>query len=232
MDALPEFAKPLAGADLGLLSCPVCKQLSRHAGGAAGSCPRCHAKLHFRKPDSHNRCWACLIAALLCYFPANILPVMQTSTLFGRQRDTILSGVAYLWSAGSWPLALVVFVASVLVPLLKIISLAFLLLSIRFRWRWAPAQRTRLYRLLEVVGSWSMLDIYVIALLVALVRLRGLAVVQAEPGALAFAAVVVLTILAANAFDPRLIWDVDREETRLGLLPEATTESANPEARK
>ncbi|BEV71495.1 paraquat-inducible protein A [Paludibacterium sp. B53371] len=196
---------------MALSTCLVCGTTCRLAGDGESVCPVCGSRLARRKPDSLSRCTAWLLAAFLCYLPANVLPIMTTRTLFGRQDDTILSGVVYLWLAGSWPLALVVFVASILVPLLKMLSLSFLLLSIRWRWRWAPEQRTRLYRLLEAIGPWSMLDIYVVGLLVALVQLRGLASIQAGPGALAFAAVVVLTMLAANAFDPRLIWDNNKE---------------------
>lgn len=191
-----------------LITCQVCGQTARQAG-AAGTpqhCPCCGAGLPVRRPDSIGRCWAFLLAAIISYLPANLLPIMETASLFGRQNDTILSGVVYLWGAGSWPLAIVVFVASILVPLLKILSLIFLLLSVQWRSRWAPLQRTRLYRLLETIGPWSMLDIYVVALLVALVRLQGLATIHAGPGAVAFAAVVVLTMLSAQAFDPSLIW--------------------------
>jgi len=196
----------------GLMSCRTCGQLVRQAVPRRElCCPRCHAALHARKPASLQRCWAFLLAAVICYIPANLLPMMQTSTLFGTQQDTILSGVVYLWNVGSWSLALVVFVASIVVPLLKIIGLLVLLLSIHFHWRWAPLQRTRLYRLLDVVGPWSMLDIYVLGMLTALVNFRSLATVVAGPAALAFALVVVLTMLAVIAFDPRLIWDFEKD---------------------
>jgi paraquat-inducible protein A len=141
------------------------------------------------------------------YIPANVLPMMVTNTLFGTQSDTILSGVAYLWHAGSWPLALIVFVASVAVPMLKLMSLVILVVSVQRRSTWDPLQRTRLYRLVELIGKWSMLDIFVVALMVTLVQLKVLATVSAGPAALAFGAVVVLTMFAAMSFDPRLIWD-------------------------
>jgi paraquat-inducible protein A len=175
-------------------------------------CPRCGAGLHRRKPHSLQYAWAFLLAAVVCYIPANLMPIMLTEMLSGTQRDTIMSGVAYLWRNGSWPLALVVFIASVLVPLLKILSMLLLLLTVHWRSRWAPRQRTRLYRLLEVVGPWSMLDIYVVGLLVALVQLQSLATIKAGPGAVAFGAVVVLTMLSAMHFDPRLIWDVFEDD--------------------
>jgi paraquat-inducible protein A len=192
----------------GLLACHVCQQVA--LAGAPGNeqcCRRCRARLHVRKPDSVTRTWALLLAAMILYIPANLLPMTDTSTLVGAQADTILSGVAFLWTSGSWPLAVVVFVASIMVPMLKIIAMVFLLLSVQLRSTWQPAQRTRLYRLVELVGRWSMLDIYVITFLVALVQLRGLATIKAGPAAVAFGAVVVLTMCATMSFDPRLIWD-------------------------
>jgi paraquat-inducible protein A len=193
---------------LGLLACHVCGLVSRSpkAGGHA-ACGRCGAPLHSRKPNSIGRTSALLISAALLYVPANALPVMQTTTLFGSQEDTILSGVVYLWTSGSWPLAIVVFAASITVPLLKIIALTVLVVSTQRRTTWRPQERTLLYRMIELVGRWSMLDIYVVTLLVALVHLQGLATIQAGPGAVAFGAVVVLTMLASLSFDPRLIWD-------------------------
>jgi paraquat-inducible protein A len=170
--------------------------------------------LHTRKPDSLARSWALLIAAYVLYIPANALPIMYSSTLTGQQADTILSGVVYLWTSGSWPLAAVVFVASILVPLLKLMALTLLLASVQLGTRWRPLDRTRLYRLTELVGRWSMVDIFVVTMLVALVNLRPLAGVEAGPGAVAFGAVVVLTMLAAEAFDPRLIWDISTENRR------------------
>jgi len=196
------------GLSAGVTTCQACGLLSRPASAEQGArCPRCGNPLHFRKSNSIARTWAYLIAASILYIPANVMPMMITSSLFGTQTDTILSGVVFLYASGSWMLALVVFIASIAVPLAKISALVFLLLSVQRRSKWQPEQRTRLYRLLEVVGRWSMLDIYVIAILVALVQLKALASVQAGPAALAFGAVVVLTMLAAMSFDPRLIWD-------------------------
>ena len=192
----------------GLMSCHSCGQLALPGAHAHHVwCPRCGAPLHFRKTDSVGRTWAYLIAAVILYIPANVLPVMETASLFGAQTDTIMSGVVYLWVSGSWPLAVVVFTASVLVPLAKILALTFLVVTVQVRTTWAAQERTRLYRIVELVGRWSMLDIYVIALLVALVQLKAVATIKAGPAAMAFAAVVVLTMLAAMSFDPRLIWD-------------------------
>ena len=196
-----------SAASLGLLACASCRLVSRSPGGAAASCPRCRSPLAFRKPDSVARSWALLIAAMALYVPANTLPIMLTSSLFGSQDDTILSGVVFLWQSGSWYLALIVFVASILVPLLKMLGLVVLLVSVQLGSTWRPAERARLYRLVESIGRWSMLDIFVVALLVTVVQLTALASVRAGPAALAFGAVVVLTMAAARAFDPRLIWD-------------------------
>jgi paraquat-inducible protein A len=198
----------LSGRQAGLSTCHTCGLLSRLPPPAqAACCPRCGSALHVRKRNSIARTWAFLIAAMILYIPANMLPMMFTRSLFGTQSDTILSGVVFLYTSGSWMLALVVFIASIAVPLAKIAALVFLLLSVQRRSKWQPLQRTRLYRLIEIMGRWSMLDIYVIALLVALVQLKALASVQAGPAALAFGAVVVLTMFAAMSFDPRLLWD-------------------------
>ena len=176
------------------------------AGGEA-HCPRCAATLHRRKPASLARTWAFLLAAMILYVPANTLPIMDTSSLFGTQRDTILSGVAFLWASGSYVLATLVFFASIVVPLAKMIALAVLAASVQLRACWQPRARTTTYRVIEFIGRWSMLDIYVVTLLVALVQVSTLASIHAGPGAAAFGAVVVLTLFAAASFDPRLIWD-------------------------
>jgi paraquat-inducible protein A len=199
-------APTAAGA--GLFVCHDCGLLSKPAAHVhEGRCPRCGSPLHFRKPESIARTWAFVMAAVILYIPANLLPVMDTSSLFGAQTDTIMSGVVYLWTSGSWPLAIIVFIASIAVPMLKIIALIFLVLTAQLRWRWLPERRARIYRLVELVGRWSMLDIYVITILVALVQFNALATIKAGPGAIAFGAVVVLTMFAAMSFDPRLIWD-------------------------
>jgi paraquat-inducible protein A len=191
---------------LGLVACRRCHLLNRRVDWPA-ECPRCGATLHSRKPNSIVRAWALVLAAMVFYVPANLLPITHTTSLGAVQSDTIMSGVIYFIHSGSWPVALVIFVASVFVPLLKLLILSFLLISVQLRWRWRPVDRTRLYRLTEVIGRWSMLDIYVVTILVALVHLGALATIEAGPGAIFFAAVVVVTMLAAEAFDPRLIWD-------------------------
>ncbi|WP_106309013.1 paraquat-inducible protein A [Paraburkholderia sp. BL18I3N2] len=208
---LPPFGQhrtAVTASACGLVLCEECGLLVRDpARSGEQRCPRCRARLHMRKPASISRTWAYLSAAIVLYIPANVLPVMKTSSLFGAQKDTIMSGVAYLWVSGSWLLAALVFIASIVVPMLKILGLAYLAVSTQLHSQWLPEQRTRIYRAIELVGRWSMLDIYVITMLVALVQFKALATIEAGPASIAFGAVVVLTLLAAMAFDPRLIWD-------------------------
>jgi paraquat-inducible protein A len=190
-------------------------------------CPRCRASIHRRKPNSLSRTWALLIAAVIFYIPANLYPVMEVTTLGRTQEDTILSGVIYLYVHGTWPLAVIVFVASVVVPILKILTLASLAFSVERRSQWRPRDRARLYRIVEAVGKWSMVDVYVVTILVALVHLGSLASVEARLGAVFFGTVVVLTILAAESFDPRLIWD--RLEGEPGASVEQNGDERNGE---
>jgi len=200
---------PVTARQAGLANCHTCslltplEQLAEHHG----RCPRCGSIVHLRKNNSLSRCWAFLIAAAIFYLPANLLPMTRTAHLGHVQNDTILSGVIYFFSTSSWPIALVIFIASIFVPLLKLVILSSLLISVQRRSHWRPADRTRLYRVTELVGRWSMVDIYVVTILVALVKLGALAEIEAGPAAPFFALVVVLTMFAAMAFDPRLIWD-------------------------
>jgi len=195
-------------AQAGLVSCDACHQLSRPASGAEpGYCRRCGERLEFRRHRSIEITWALVIAAAICYIPANALPVLNTTTLGTSEGDTILSGVAFLYTSGSWPLALIVLVASVMIPLGKLVALAYLLITVQRGSVANNHERTRLYRMVEFIGRWSMLDVFVDAFTVALVQLQPLMSVAPGPGVLFFAAVVVLTMLAAEAFDPRLIWD-------------------------
>ena len=168
--------------------------------------------MRLRHRRSLERALAYLLAGAILYVPANALPVMHTSSILGEEDDTIMSGVLVLLNTGSWPLALLVFFASIFVPVFKLVAIAMLVVTARRRSTWAPLQRTRLYRLVEFVGRWSMLDVYVITVLVSLVRFQGLATIVPGAGALAFASVVVLTMLAAQSFDPKLIWDATDHE--------------------
>ncbi|MBM4199899.1 MAG: paraquat-inducible membrane protein A, partial [Gammaproteobacteria bacterium] len=161
-----------------MLVCHSCRKVSRPAPGTrsrAERCPRCGTPLHARKPDSLARTWALTLTAAILYIPANLLPIM-TVVMSGRgEPDTILSGVKELLIGGMWPLALLVFFASITVPVLKLLVLIYLLISVQRRSQWRPRERTVLYRLTEAVGRWSMIDIFVIAILVTLVQLGALA---------------------------------------------------------
>jgi paraquat-inducible protein A len=170
-------------------------------------CPRCGSVLHQRKVNSITRTWALVIAALIFYVPANVLPITVVASLQGIQADTIISGVIYFIKSGMWPIALVIFTASVFVPLMKLMILIYLLISVQRDSQWRRKDRTVLYRITEAVGRWSMVDIYVVTILVALVKMEALANIDAGPAAVHFAAVVVITMFAAEGFDPRLIWD-------------------------
>lgn len=197
-------------AAAGYSSCQGCDLLVRTPRGHAARrahCPRCGGTVRSRKVNSIARTWALLLTSIILYIPANILPVMTVTSLGQREASTIIGGAIHLLQHGMWPLALVVFVASVLVPVLKLCVLCFLLISVQLRSSWRPLDRTRLYRITEIVGRWSMVDIYVVAILVALVQLGSLATIEAGTGAVFFGAVVVATMLAAESFDPRLIWD-------------------------
>ena len=209
-------AFPLTAARSGLMSCHACHQLSRISPmltEGEAICPRCGAHLHLRKPNSISRTWALLIAAYILYIPANLLPVMTVISFGKGEADTILSGVKELIHAGMLPIALLVFFASITVPVLKLLALTYLLLSVQYKSQWRPRQRTKLYRLTEVVGRWSMIDIFMISILIALVKLDAVATIEPGPGAISFAAVVILTMFAAMSFDPRLIWDSIEEKS-------------------
>lgn len=193
----------------GLIRCHTCTLLisMNITSDQAPSCPRCRTPLHLRKPESLSRTWALLLTAVIFYIPANLLPVM-TVTRFGQgEPDTILSGIQHLLESGLWPLAALIFFASIVVPLMKLCVLVFLLLSVQQKSQWRPKDRTTLYRIMEMFGHWSMVDIFLISILTALVQLDALTRIDPGEGATFFGAVVILTMLAAKSFDPRLIWD-------------------------
>lgn len=200
---------PLQGlAQAELASCTTCGLLSRPApSGQTGHCPRCGAAFKAHSHASIQTTWALVIAAAILYIPANALPVLTTTTLGSTESDTIIGGVAYLYESGSWPLALIVLVASVVVPLGKLAALAYLLITVQRGSVKNNHDRTRLYRLVEFVGRWSMLDVFVDAFIVALVQLAPLMSVAPGSGVVFFMAVVVLTMFAAHSFDQRLIWN-------------------------
>ena len=193
--------------DSHLTNCHNCNLLCTVTEGRESRCPRCKALLHKRKPASLTRCTALVIAALVLYIPANILPVMVVSGMGKSEGDTIISGVIYLATTGDLALGIILFIASILVPSFKLLILIMLLLTTHFKSQWRMKDRTRLYRITEFIGRWSMVDIFVATLMAALIQIEGLLVIEVGFGALAFGSVVVLTILAAMSFDPRLIWD-------------------------
>ncbi|MEK1906292.1 MAG: paraquat-inducible protein A [Pseudomonas sp.] len=193
--------------DAGILVCGECHKLEYQLEGEEQHCARCGAHLHARRPNSLVRTWALLITAAVLYIPANLLPIMTVNFLGNGLPATIMEGVVELIHADMLPIALVVFVASILVPTFKLIGIASLLYSVQRHQSLSAKQRILMYRFIEWIGRWSMLDIFVIAILVALVNFGNLASIEAGPGAAAFCLVVILTMLAAVTFDPRLIWD-------------------------
>ena len=188
-----------------LIGCHGCDLLVKACEGCA--CPRCGSQLHARKPDSVRRTWALLAAAALFAVPANVWPVMTITKLGRGGPSTILGGSMELTQAGFWGLAALVFTASILVPLVKLAALSALLVSTRRGSTSRLTLRTRLFRVITLIGRWSMLDIFATMTLVTLARFGWLGSVRPEPGASAFCCVVVLTMLASEAFDPRLMWD-------------------------
>lgn len=195
--------------------CPSCAMLAVPPASGdplALGCPRCGARLERRKPQSLSRTWALVMAGAILYIPANLYPILDIEILGRSESDTIYAGVVSLFAAGMWEIGVLVFFASILVPLGKLVALTFLLLSIERRSRWAPRTRTVLYRLIETVGRWSFIDTFMISILVALVQLGSLATIDPGFGATCFAAVIVITMFAAASFDPRIIWDLEEAE--------------------
>nr|WP_232787505.1 paraquat-inducible protein A [Spongiibacter nanhainus] len=194
----------------GLARCDHCGLLCRVSVATSrqhAQCPRCGAALHYRRRRSLQRCWALCLAATLLLIPANVLPIMTVINFGQGDPDTIISGVVKLWQSGLWGIASVVFIASVIVPFVKIAILVSLMLVVHWRLALSPRQCMILYRFVHLIGRWSMLDLFMISILATVVHMGNIALVEAGPGATAFAAVVVLTMLAANQLDPRLLWD-------------------------
>ena len=193
----------------GLAVCHVCGLASPVD---EGRCPRCRSGLHLRQRESLQRTWAFTVAALLLYLPANLLPILRVESFAGAQSSTIISGVIEFWQQEDYPVAIIIFVASVVIPVLKIIAIVWLCFAARIGHR--PRGMTRLYRVTEFVGRWSMVDVFVVAILVGVVQLGTTISIHPGPGAVSFAAVVVLTMFAAMSFDPRLIWDAAAARAR------------------
>lgn len=204
---------PPSAAERGLAACRLCGKVSALARHAR--CPRCGSRLHPRKPDSLARTWAFLLAAAALYVPANLLPIMNVKGIQGAQNSTILSGVVTFWRMGSYPVAIIIFTASVLIPFLKVVALVQLCLAAGGRGRHVtPKTLSRLYHVTELLGRWSMVDVFVVAVLACLVRMGALMTITPGPAAVSFAGVVILTMFAAMSFDPRLIWDRHRRDAR------------------
>lgn len=210
-DALPVPREPAeAGRGRAACACWSCGIVIA-AAHPEQSCPRCRARLHWRKPAALPRTAALLIAGYLLYIPANLLPVTRLDGVGGAEEHTIMSGVFELIHNGLWPLAVLVFVASIILPLTKLVGLTWMLVSVRLRSAWLIRPRTRLYRTIDAIGRWSNIDVFMGSVLVALLQFGALTSVRAEPGLVAFAAVVAITMIATETFDPKLMWDAANE---------------------
>jgi len=197
----------------GLAHCHTCHMLNQlPEGDHHGHCSRCSAPVHYRSHNSIERSWALVIASLIVFVPANTLPIMTVNYFGVGTADTILSGIVTLINLDMAPVALIVFIASFLVPLSKILGLIILLVTVNRHSRVQPVQRTTLYRIVEFLGKWSMLDVFVVGIMGAVVNLGYITSIEPGRGAAAFAIMVILTMFAAHAFDPRLIWDLKNNE--------------------
>lgn len=194
-------------------TCHKLQALPEIGSNSEAHCARCGDPLHFRKPNSITNAWALLFTGVACLIPAQIWPIMKIGVLGNTSSDSIMSGVITLMQLGSYLVAAVVFIASIFVPVTKVLALTIILLSVQFRWNINSRQRVIMYRLLEWIGRWSMLDIFVVAIMAALVKITGLAEISAGAGATAFALAVVFTMFAAMSFDTRLIWDTAKEQS-------------------
>ena len=197
---------PPVASDLNLCLCHSCG-LACDMTHDPHECERCGAPLHRRKTNSLTRTWAYMLTALVFYVPANLLPVMNTKMVGSGADSTIMSGVLDFWEAGAWDIALIIFIASIAVPGIKFVALTLLLVTVQRDSDWARKERAKLYRFVEVIGYWSMLDVIVVALVASLVKFQALADIEPRPGILFFGLVVVFTMFSAMSFDPRLIWD-------------------------
>jgi len=222
--------KPLDEATLRpgatVIACHTCGFLA-HDDAAHHPCPRCGAQMHHRTENSLTRTWALVLSATLLMIPAQLYPIMTVSQLGRGSPDTILSGVVKLLTNGYIGLGLIVFIASIVVPVAKLIALVVLLRGVERRSTWKPRDRTQLYRITEIVGAWSMVDVFLVGLLSGLVSLNLLANIEPGVGATFFGAVVVITMFAAHSFDPRLIWD-EAGANEAPAAPEPTTGEALP----
>ena len=198
----------ITAREAGLILCHDChKLIANRSEEAPAKCPRCSASLHLRKPSSISRTWALVLTALILSFPANILPIMRVDFLGVADYSTIMDGIIYFFAEGSYGIGIIILTASVLVPCFKIIGIILILISIHFKWKSWLRHKTLLFRAIEFIGRWSMLDIFVIALLQVLVNFGSLTTIETAPAATYFTGVVLTTMSAAITFDPRLLWD-------------------------
>jgi paraquat-inducible protein A len=192
------------------IACKTCGRVHALAPlepGMIAKCVRCGSTIHRRTADSLHVTAACTLAGLLLYVPANTLPILRIE-LYGASSDnTAYEGAVRLLKDGDYTIATIVFMASILVPLFKLLGLLFVVVSTQFRWRWGRQTRTWIYQFIDLIGRWAMLDVFVVAVLVSVVKLNGLAMVMPGRGLLAFGGVVVFTLLASQSFDPQLIWE-------------------------
>ena len=200
--------KYLSGKKLGLTVCLDCHLIIKLPSPSEKvKCPRCGAKVSVRKPESLAYTWALVITALILYFPANILPIMQVDFMGVKESSTIMDGIIYFFREGSYGIGIIILTASILVPVFKIIGIMMVLLSVQFRWQSWLKHKMLMFRFIKFIGKWSMLDVFVVALLMSEVKFGFFSTVEAGPGASFFCAVVVATMLAATRFDTRLLWD-------------------------
>ncbi|VVN40584.1 paraquat-inducible protein A [Pseudomonas fluorescens] len=197
---------PPVASELNLCLCHSCG-LACDMTGEPHECERCGAPLHRRKTNSLTRTWAYLLTSLVFYIPANLLPVMNTKMVGNGADSTIMGGVLDFWQHGAWDIALIIFIASIAVPGIKFVALTLLLVTVQRDSLWARKERSKMFRLVELIGYWSMLDVIVVALVASLVKFQALADIEPRAGILFFGLVVVFTMLSAMSFDPRLIWD-------------------------
>ena len=204
-------------ADKGLAACHTCGMVSPVA---SGNCPRCGSHLHLRKAGSIQNTVALMLAATALYIPSHMLPIMTVVELGDVTHNTIIGGMMRFWNTGAYPIAIVIFAASILIPLLKIVALSWLCAAATGRVHPSPTMLGRVYWFTELLGRWSMVDIFVVGILVSLVQLGNYMTITPGPGALAFAGVVMLTMFAAMSFDPRLLWDrLDELQSRESTTP-------------
>ncbi len=208
--------RPLTGLEAGLMVCHECKKvIDIPADNSTANCPRCASTVHPRKPNSLVHSWALVITSLILLFPANLLPIMKVEYMGASEYSTIMDGIIYFFKEGSYGIGIIILVASVLVPVFKIIGIMMILVSIHFRIDSWLEHKTLMFRFIKFIGRWSMLDIFVIALLTALVDFGFLSTIAAAPAAPFFCGVVIATMLAAEVFDTRLIWDLPRSTKTL-----------------